>query len=439
MTIELVPGLSNPDIKMRFEGLLLNCISLKGCVAFWTIDVNYFNFEALLNALKKPNSYYCVDIQLPTNIRNLANHVNAGASEIYLHQYRLDPSVYNLNTNLLHSKIALFELKNNEVEIWIGSHNFTNYALSGINLEASTVIRCTKSDKIYYETLGYIEYVKNSYCEKFDLNKMYIYEQLQTRNAEKTMEFGGVTSIQEVVNLVGIDMELLEKEKVLQLLSVSNSGFSKLKKHGETVFLHTYDINSQKENLYVCKVSQFGEVNLNNPKLVIDFVAPRRFAFIAPKKFSFLKQSMQVGKEILKVSKYFVNLTIQYQIENFEVFEKLSQEDLSLWQFDKNSPYKGRADNSNLERHIQKATYNHKIKPVSVSIGHTWNSNKKDFTAFFRQLDELINEEYHLSQFIMENDIERNFEDLLKGCYNHLNLPMYAKAHIERIILEKGK
>jgi HKD family nuclease len=130
MTIELIPGLSNTDIKLRFEGLLVNCISVKGCVAFWTIGSNYFNNQALVKALKKENSFYCVDIQEPTNIDKIAEYVKSGVEEIYLHKYRLDPSQYNLTTNLLHSKVTLFELKNNEIEIWIGSHNLTHYALS---------------------------------------------------------------------------------------------------------------------------------------------------------------------------------------------------------------------------------------------------------------------------------------------------------------------
>lgn len=149
MEISLVPGLGDPNIKLRLEELFTNCQYIKGCVAFWTIDIDFFSFKAFARALTKPNSFFCSDIQSPTNIDNILEYSKYGVNEIYLHRFRQPPLDYTLNTNLLHSKILLFQLNDIDAEIWVGSHNFTKYALEGLNLEASITIKCKKSDKIY--------------------------------------------------------------------------------------------------------------------------------------------------------------------------------------------------------------------------------------------------------------------------------------------------
>lgn len=163
MEINLIPATKNPNIKTKIEGLLVNCLTFQASVAYWTIDVAFFELRALTLALQKENSFICSDIQSPTNIDNLHEFYNKGVREIYLHQYRQAPPEYTLNTNLLHSKVYLFVKKNNEVEIIIGSHSLTPYAIEGQNLEASTIIKCTTSDKIYKDTVEYLKYIKDQY------------------------------------------------------------------------------------------------------------------------------------------------------------------------------------------------------------------------------------------------------------------------------------
>ncbi len=58
MEVKLIPGQGNPNIKLELERLLMTCKSFKGCVAFWTISPDYFDFNALGEALKKTNSFF---------------------------------------------------------------------------------------------------------------------------------------------------------------------------------------------------------------------------------------------------------------------------------------------------------------------------------------------------------------------------------------------
>ena len=140
--------MQNPNLKLKLEERFINCISFKGCVAFWTIKPDFFSMKAFVRALKKEGSFFCCDIQLPTNIDNILAHYKEGVREIYLHKYRQSPDEYTQNTNLLHSKALLFQLDELNVEIWVGSHNFTRYAIEGMICN-----RRHEFGSIYFDTM----------------------------------------------------------------------------------------------------------------------------------------------------------------------------------------------------------------------------------------------------------------------------------------------
>jgi len=153
MKTKLIPALEHPNLKNKLTNLLDSCQSFMACTAFWTINVEYLPYNVLSQALKKPNSFICADIQFPTNIDNLVEFAKAGVDEIYLHGYRQHPEEYTQNTNLLHSKVYLFQLDNTNAFLLIGSHNFTRYAIEGLNLEASLAIECKITEPIFKETM----------------------------------------------------------------------------------------------------------------------------------------------------------------------------------------------------------------------------------------------------------------------------------------------
>ena len=301
MKIDLIPALNDPNLKTELEDLLINCKSFMGCTAFWTIGIDFFSSKAFAKALLKPNSFFCADIEFPTNIDKIAGYYDYGVREIYLHKYRQAPKEYSQNTNLLHSKILIFEKNDTEVEIWIGSHNVTNYAISGLNLEASLSIKCTKSDKIYKDIYTYLKDIRDEFCSKFELENVDIYKKLQTREAIRDIED---VKLQKVVTLIGEKMDTLQDEQAIQLLSLTPNEFSKFKEIGTEIYIHAYDISKDKEYLYKCIISQAGEVGKD--KLEIDFVKPIRFAYIGTGTLSMLKNEEKLIKEIIDISSYFV-------------------------------------------------------------------------------------------------------------------------------------
>lgn len=435
MEIKLIPGLNNPNLKLKLEELFVNCQSFRGCVAFWTIKLDFFSFKAFAKALKKPNSFFCADIQLPTNIENILEYSKFGVEEIYLHKFRQPPSEYTLNTNLLHSKVLLFQLNDTDAEIWIGSHNFTGYAIEGLNLEASISIRCKTNDKIYEEVSEYLEYVKRDFCFKFDPYQVDVYEKLQTRDAERTDDY---IELKKVVTLVGSDMNNLDKEVIVQLLSLNHKEYSKFKTINEEVYLHTLDIDNHKEYLYKCRIEQSGKLDKSIEKLELDFTKPRRFAYIGIGTLSLLKREVKIDKNILAVAKYFVNIAVIYKIEKFQIFEKPQREEFSFWQLETNNPYSRRLEI--YEKHknykVQEAILDKNINPRLVELKNDWLYFKLNLKKFYENIDLLIQGEHKIAMRLSDAYSNTELEDFLENAKKDKDLPQYSKAQIERIIVE---
>jgi hypothetical protein len=356
MQIKLIPRVHDPKLKHRLEQLYSNCISFKGCTAFWTLKVDYFNERSMAKAMKKEGSFFCSDIQKPTNIDAILEYYDYGVTEIYLHAYRqgVQTEGHAWNKYLLHSKILLFELPNEEVEIWIGSHNQTHYAIGGLNLEASVAITCSIHDEIYHDTLAYLINIKNNYCFNFDANHVDIYKKLQSNDAH--MDLDGM-EISSVVSLIGEDMEHLEREQIIMLLALNHREYMIFNKVGDDIYIHTLDVNRQKETLYKCRVAQSGRLDKNIDKLEIDFESPRRFAYVGTHQLPWLKSSRKVQQESFHVSKYFVNLSISHIVTDFIVFEKPRSDGFSYWRTTEQHPYKRYTNQK-----IQKATFDPEIE-----------------------------------------------------------------------------
>jgi len=434
MEINLIPPVKAPEIQSNFANLLLECKSFIGCAAFWSIGIDFFRLKALGQALKKDNSFICADIQLPTNIDKILEYSKFGVTEIYLHSYRQAPSEYTQNTNLLHSKVFVFEQDNDNVEIWVGSHNLTTFALKGLNLESSLSIKCNKTDKIYQDVYNYLQYVKNKFCFKFAPNHVEIYKKLQTRDAEKIDD---VTKLKKVVTLFGLNMSRLQKEEVIQLLSLKDNEFPKFKTIGNEIYLHCYDIKEKKEFLYKCNIEQSGRLDKDIEKLELDFTKPRRYAYIGTGTIALLKEEVKIDKNILNFSKYFVNISIANEIKDFKVYKKPSVDELSYWQNDFSNPYTKRLNVKNLKDYIiQIATFNKEIPKKEVNLGNDWSIFENKLKIFYVDLDKMINQEFQLAKDRTEAESNKKLDEFLKRIKNEKNIPTYLKSLVERIIVD---
>ena len=437
MEITLIPGFDNPNLKKELTELLRKCVSFMGCTAFWSVDLKFFNDKdfndnVFVEALKKPNSFFCADIQLPTNIESLLQYSNEGVKEIYLHKYR-QKDEHTQNTNLLHSKIYVFQINDVDVVIWLGSHNLTRYAITGLNLEASVSIKCKKDDLIYLDICKYLINVRDFYCFKFKKEDSDIYRKLQSSKAEKTSEN---FQTKNVVTLFGSEMEDLINEKNVLLLSLQEKYFAKYKFKDE-IYLHTLDEETKNTYLYKCRVVQSGEIGKD--KLAIGFVEPIRFARIGDEReiqISRLERETKINQQILESIKYFVKLSFESKINGFEVFEKPTDDDFSYWQTASNSAYFSKlSTNIDVEKYvIQEANFDRKIYKRPVDLRDDWNKINSDLAIFYEELEKTIEGNIQSSNPIFDEKNKDKLNEILKIINKNKGFLKYQKSLMERII-----
>ena len=184
--------LKNKNFKKSILSDLKNTIddsfNLRMAVAFWTIDPNRVS-DSLIDLLSSRDSFACVDLHQPTNVDRICDMSKLGAN-MYFHgntiyetmKPRPDGANLNLPRNLLHSKILLFDKLDGSAELWVGSHNWTEYAFS-FNIESSVKIaldirNSEKDNNLYLEAANLLYDIRKT-TGKVDHNFVDIYKQMQ--------------------------------------------------------------------------------------------------------------------------------------------------------------------------------------------------------------------------------------------------------------------
>ena len=171
------------SVKPRLNELIKQAECLQMSVAYWTISEKYFSSD-LVNLLTKGDSFACIDISLPTNV-DMVCQIADKTKTVYFHTQSLPKEdkkspEYDkfMDNHLLHSKILLFDLPNKQASIWIGSHNWTKRALSGINIETSLEILVDRSNRIYREVKDLLVKIKDQ-CHKVNPKLAEVYKNAQ--------------------------------------------------------------------------------------------------------------------------------------------------------------------------------------------------------------------------------------------------------------------
>ena len=132
---------------------MARAIRLRMVVAFWSIDPQVLS-PRLKDLLALDGSFACVDLHLPTHVDRMCD-MAAHGSHVYLRLDRLareespDGPGLRLPQELLHAKTLLFDFDDGTAELWVGSHNWTERALGGINVELSAVLGLRQGSTLY--------------------------------------------------------------------------------------------------------------------------------------------------------------------------------------------------------------------------------------------------------------------------------------------------
>jgi len=208
------------SIAPRLNELIESAVRLRMAVAYWTIRKDYLS-NNLVNLLSKEDSFACVDLSYPTKVSEICDLSRHGANTyFYLRKIEKDNSSpdrgveLHLGGHLLHSKVFLFDLPDGKASIWIGSHNWTDRALSGINIETSIEIKTAKDGPVYKQIESLLRSIKNK-CHKVNSDLEEIYKNIQRRENTLFYLHSAISNLQEALlmgqlfHLLGVDRNRL--------------------------------------------------------------------------------------------------------------------------------------------------------------------------------------------------------------------------------------
>ncbi len=125
------------------------------------------------------HSRVVASIRWPTNLDSLNELAQRIPGRVYLYRGMILPEEINHDRPLMHSKVVYIEHERSEdVDILVGSHNWTAQALHGNNVEASIHIQCQIKEPIAQDVRQNLDYCFQG-SESFDPIKLADYKAIQ--------------------------------------------------------------------------------------------------------------------------------------------------------------------------------------------------------------------------------------------------------------------
>lgn len=246
--IEFVPAFDYREVVTKLQSALQNSKRLRAAVAYWCVGAKELG-PKLVERLSG-DGFLCVDIHLPTDIDRLCQMKTAGAN-IYLYLLNPNPQLGELKSkvppHLLHPKQLLFDYADEPAELWVGSHNWTARALTGVNIEASLRVRLTPESKLYADAAGFLDAIRAN-CVPFDVTAVNYYKWLQQSDQEEENW---------VVELRG-DRSLLDNERKLTIFGRSDEDYRSLRSVDKNIVISLLDEPSGQEILYEAAIGDTG-------------------------------------------------------------------------------------------------------------------------------------------------------------------------------------
>ena len=249
---ELVPPVDHPQVLDRLRRNIEESSRIRAAIAYWCIPPSAVS-DSLVSRLGG-DGFLCVDIHLPTNIDILCDMVVAGAN-VYLHLLDPNPQPGDLRNrlpeHLLHSKLVLFDYAEERAELWVGSHNWTNRALSGLNIEASLATPLGVEAPLYGSAERFLDGVR-AICEPFDLSSVAYYKWLQ-----------GQATDDEPVWVLEIESDGAPRLSNVRLTVFEDSEeqYRNLRNVDRDVIVAAWDPQSEQDYLYKATITDTGRLS----------------------------------------------------------------------------------------------------------------------------------------------------------------------------------
>ena len=119
-------------------------------------------------------------VRFPTNLPELAKLEDDYPGTVFLHTGFQFPVEDDGDRGQFHSKLVLLEMLGKERCIVVGSHNWTENALKGYNMEAGMILRCQETDPIVGQVRQHIEACATAPgTEPFSRQRLKFYQTIQ--------------------------------------------------------------------------------------------------------------------------------------------------------------------------------------------------------------------------------------------------------------------
>jgi hypothetical protein len=250
-SIELIPGSGDRGVASSLRVSLKTAASLRAAVAYWCVGPKQLGPE-LVNRLSG-QGFLCVDVHMPIDIDILAQMVSAGAN-VYLYLMNPNPQPGELKMHfpphLMHPKLLLFDYEAAPAELWVGSHNWTARALTGVNIEASLRVRLETEASLYGDAVTFLDGIRNE-CVAFDLNAIDYYKWLQGAALEEPMW---------VLELSG-SRATLEAHNKLTVFGQTDADYKNLRNVDKNLVVSLLEPGTTQEILYEAVVTDTGHLS----------------------------------------------------------------------------------------------------------------------------------------------------------------------------------
>ncbi|MFC1515799.1 hypothetical protein ACFL7E_03470 [Thermodesulfobacteriota bacterium] len=364
-SVDIVPDFNSPSVVKRLRDTISQSSALRAAVAYWTIESDKISKDLPLKL--SGEGFLCVDINYPTDIDEL-NRLSARGGNIYLHLLKPNPQPgefrIKMPPHLMHVKTLLFDLDENSAELWVGSHNWTARALSGLNIEASNVIRMKIACNLYRDAEILLNSIRTS-CVLFDPGLVDYYKWLQGQNIE---------DVDWIVDLQSTNAGGMTGERITLFMN-AKSDFQSLKKVDKVIKLAVKDVSSGQVHLYDGQVKDTGHVKGSG----LDY-DNRLYAFHSGRARPEIEGPAVPPAAKIKKSQYWATVTVEAGAPSLlPVFEHSDFFGLSAydrWLIMAQDPFEKRVDSDDRQL-FQKSNKPLILRPVTVDAFH--GKQPKDF------------------------------------------------------------
>jgi hypothetical protein len=157
MMIRLLHPLPHTPLRDVLGPLFLNASRVEAALAFVTKPGVRTFLKLVASESARKNTRFVASIRWPTDLDALCELAAEIPGRVYLHRGYFLPEEKNHDRPLMHSKTVYIDAGPGDVQVLVGSHNWTGQALDGNNLEASVHIQCPLDDPFANQVRTHIE------------------------------------------------------------------------------------------------------------------------------------------------------------------------------------------------------------------------------------------------------------------------------------------